>query len=831
MTKFYFQEPRLKLSSFGNFGVRLVTYSVYIILSISTLLFLFSGLSNLRWLGLMLSLFLIDRLLHIGQADRNLTKLKGKRINLAFYLTPSTRTVLDYAYRKAKSLGWNFNLVLFRELLTHRDIKTVLRRLEIDYGEIDQKLESYLNQSKESVNKKELLSKIEALVIASYEEAIVVHEKYIEPRNLLAALANITDPQISKLLSLFNVSATDFREAAIFGRYRRLFAGVRRLPATFGGFGHRPYRLRHRVMNRAWTARPTPILDQFSTDLTDLARTEKIGFLIGHKDESRRLLDTLSRPSKPNVLLVGWPGSGKTTMVANLAYRLVKDQVPKNLFDKRLVSLDIGSLMANAPAEILADRLKSAVDEIYQAGNIILHIPEFEDLLRTSGQEGLNAMDMLLPIFKSDVFPVVAETYPRDFKQSIEPRSDILNVFEVIRVEEIEKKEALRFLVYDSLILEKTFNIIITFRAIKKAVDLASRYFRPKLLPGSAEELLKQALIEAKHQDLKILGEDLVIVVAEKRSKIPLQRAGDEEVEKLLNLENLIHKHLINQNQAVKAVSEALRQYRSGLARRGGPIATFLFVGPTGVGKTELSKILTRLQFGSKDMMIRFDMSEYQEKISISRFLGSANQGMVSSLTEAVLEKPYSLILLDEFEKAHPDILNLFLQVFDDGRLTDNLGRTVDFQNTIIIATSNAHSGFIKTEIEKKRPIEEISEELKKKLTSIFRPELINRFSSTIVFRNLSLKEIVAITRIQLNQLTQTLKEVQGIDLSFDDTVIKKIAELGYSPVFGARPLRQVISEKIKSVLAEKLLRKEIARGNGMRVVLEGDSFVFKIEE
>ena len=292
-------------------------------------------------------------------------------------------------------------------------------------------------------------------------------------------------------------------------------------------------------------------------------------------------------------------------------------------------------------------------------------------------------------------------------------------------------------------------------------------------------------------------------------------------------MEKIIHERLIDQETAVQAVARTLREYRSGLSRKGGPMAAFLFVGPTGVGKTELSKILASIHFGSKEAMIRFDMSEYQTKESLYRFIGAPDGKSGGALTDAIREKPYGLILLDEFEKAHPDILNLFLQVCDDGRLTDSLGRTVDFQNTIIIATSNAHSNFIKSEIEKGGDMRIIGEELKKKLTDVFRPELLNRFSDIIVFRNLLSEHIEAIAKLMLAELADVLKEEHGIDLSFDDSAVKKIAELGYDPVFGARPLRGVISEKVRSILAENILKGELVKGSGVKLIFKDGKFNF----
>jgi len=342
-------------------------------------------------------------------------------------------------------------------------------------------------------------------------------------------------------------------------------------------------------------------------------------------------------------------------------------------------------------------------------------------------------------------------------------------------------------------------------------------------LPLSAVNLLKETVASAVRRRDKLVSSEDVINVAQMRVNIPLQAAGGAEAAKLLNLEQYIHKQLINQEGAVKAVAEALREYRTGLGRKGGPIGTFLFVGPTGVGKTELSKILAKVQFGSEEAMIRFDMSEYQDKQSFFQFIGSPDGASAGILTDRIREKPYSLILLDEFEKAHPDILNLFLQVFDDGRLTDNLGRVVNFENTIIIATSNAHSDFIKSEIESGKDMEVVSTELKKKLTSVFKPELLNRFSGIIIFKNLSEEDILKIARLQLTAFAESVKSSQSIFLSFTEPVLKKIAELGYDPVFGARPLRQVISGQLKDPLSKMILSGAASRGSKIQVDLSGD--------
>jgi len=828
MKQVYYNDPRLEMTSFGRFLIRLTSYSTYGVLAAAAIAF---SLSDIRWLsaiGILIALFLADRLLHFGQAESHLVNMPKGKVNLSYYVKPSAFSIIEYVFGKALLAGGDFGLYIAEKLINRKEIKKGLLRLDIKAEEVEMKIDEYIKSSMTTKNtKKELLVEAEKLIKVAFEHALLSRSEYIEPKDLFSALSDIGNPKVSKLLKLFNINKGDLENALIFSRYKIKFSGLRRLPSSLTGFAAKPFRVRQRAMNRAWTARPTPFLDQYSEDFTALARLEKVGFLIGHSQEHDRLVDVLARPGNPNALLVGDPGAGKSTLVAHLAYRIVKDRVPPPLFDKRLVSLEVGSLVAGAAEGELQERVQRIVEEIVRAGNIILYIPDIHNLLKTSGQMRLSAADVLMPAIKGSAFQTIGATYPREFKQYIEPNNDFVSVFEMIRVQEISEDEAIKFLVFDSIILEARYKMVISFSAVKQAVMLAHKYFRQKLLPASAEDLLKEALADAAEKGKKVLHSDDVTDIAQRKINIPLHAVKEAEAEKLLNLEELIHQRLVNQEDAVKAVARALREYRSGLSRKGGPIATFLFVGPTGVGKTELSKILTNIQFGSTDAMVRFDMSEYQNKESIYRFIGTPDGGTGGTLTNAISEKPYSLILLDEFEKAHPDILNLFLQVFDDGRLTDNLGRTVDFQNTIIIATSNAHSDFIKTEIEKGQVMKEISEELKKKLTDVFRPELLNRFSDTLVFKSLSPENIEAIAKIHLNDLSNTLREEQGIDLIFDESAVKKIAELGYDPVFGARPLRNVISKKVRSVLAEEILKGEIVRGNSVKIKFENEEFIF----
>jgi ATP-dependent Clp protease ATP-binding subunit ClpC len=829
--EYYFNEPRLLLTAGGEFLVRVVSYIFLIFLVASFFILFSSGMEPLKMAAFLVALFLIDRAIHFGQADRKLSELTGPRRNVARAVTPAAYRALSYAFRKSYLIGQNFHLLFLLELVQKKDIREILKRLDVKAEELALRIEEMFKKSTGGAkpDKKGNLELANELALLANESALAAGERFIEPRNFLAALTNVDDPGLKMLFSLFNINAQDVQAASVFGRFSRTIGRLRLLPAVLGGFAHRPRLLRHRVMNRSWTARPTPVLDQFSTDLTDLAREEKIGFLVGHENDYEKIIQIVSRPGKPNVILSGDPGVGKSTMIAHLAFRMVKDDVPPVLFDKRLVSLEINRLVADATGDVLSGRLEKLTDEILMAGNIVLFIPNIHDLFRTAEMKSLNAIDVILPVIKDGGIPVIGETYPRELKQFIEPRSDFLEQFEVVKVEEISEEEAVRFLTYESLIMEREYKVFITYRAIRQAVVLAHRYLRDKPLPGSASNLLKLALAEVKEMSGRVLDAELVAAVAEKTTRIPIQKAGGVETKKLLNLEEIIHEKFVNQDVAVRSVSRSLREYRSGLSRQGGPIATFLFVGPTGVGKTELAKILAKIQFGSKDAMERFDMSEYQDKSSIFRLIGNPDGSRTGTLTDAMIEKPYSLILLDEFEKAHPDVLNIFLQVFDDGRLTDSLGRTVSFENTIIIATSNAHSEFIKVETEKGRPGEEIADDLKKKLTDYFKPELINRFSDVIVFRNLNKDEIATITKLMMQDLAELASETNGITLSWDDNVIKQLVELGYSTVYGARPLRQTIAEKVRSVLAEKILKEEVKRGDSVKVTFLNGKFDFKI--
>ncbi len=829
----YLDDPRLRMTAAGRMLVRAASAVAYLVLVAATITFFISGMRFLVLTGAFLLLFLVDLVFHRGQGDVPIADiaLGTDRVNLARITAPSAFLAVERAFDRAAVGRGDFGLELARRLLEAPSIVEGLRRLDVDPGAFKAKIREMREGTEPAkCGRDDLIARADGILRAAFMQALEAGHQFITLSDVFSALPAAGGDAVGRVFAKFSIDPGDLEHALIFGAMVRR-GWFRRMPRTLGGFGLGTHRVvKHRIMNRAWTARPTPTLDRYGEDLTDLARDRKAGFLVGHKEEYGRLLETLARPINPNAILVGEPGIGKESIVRHLALSLVSDNVPKGLFDRRLVGLHIQSLVAGAPPEELEARLKAIVEEIVTAGNIILYIPDIHNLVRTSGTAYLSAADALMPIIMENRFPVVGSTYPREFKQLIEPRSDFAGMFEIVPVNEITEDEAMRVLTYESVILESDVRIAISFGAIKRAVMLAKRYMHGKFLPASAEELLKSALVDAERRGEKAVGPERVTSVAEEKVNIPMHEASRDEAQKLLHMEDLIHERLVDQEEAVKAVADAIREYRSGLTRKGGPIASFLFVGPTGVGKTELAKVLAAIQFGSEKMMVRFDMTEYQDKASVYRFIGSPDGAVRGALTDAVLAKPYALVLLDEFEKAYPDILNLFLQVLDDGRLTDNLGRTVDFTNTIVIATSNAHSDIVNDALRQGEGMAQIADYVKARLTDVFKPELINRFSRIVVFKDLSPDDLAKIVAINLQELIAMVKE-RGIYLDVAPEALQELAKRGYDPEFGARPLRRVIDEQVRAPLSLAILGQKVIKGNRVMLVYKDGAFDFMPEQ
>ncbi|MEZ4156594.1 MAG: ATP-dependent Clp protease ATP-binding subunit [Candidatus Paceibacterota bacterium] len=809
----------LGLNTTSRFIVRLIRWMSYSALITLVVVFTLSSLTGLNAVALMLALFLLDELCHMHKSKKNLARLKreGEEVNAADYLSPRAIRLLSRAQTRARISSTNLNLQVLNVLLTQADTKRAFERLEVKSDRLAAKLQEYLQKSSsKKVRHDKLHTQRDQLIKTGFERAQNHFDASIGNKDVLAALGYIKDFELDQLYSLFEINAHDVELASI-------LSVKKKNPKRH--FFARRYKVKEKRMNRSWTARPTPTLDQISTDLTDVVRAHGEGLLIGHVNEYDRLTDLLAKGRGANVLLVGEPGVGKTSLVKHLALQINSDRVPHELFDKRLVQLDTAALINTG--EHSKEYMQKLLNEIKQAGNIILYIPQISTLNKAQGSMSLTLADSLLPELKESSFALIASSYPKEFKSQLEENSQFKEAFSVINVEEMSEEEASHYLSYQSLILEQESPITISLKALRKAVSLAKRYFRQKMLPESALALLKETLADVQEKGREELFEEDVVNTAQKQVNVPLKKAKEKEAQSLVALEDTIHESYIDQEQAVKAVADALRQYRAGIANTKGPIASFLFIGPTGVGKTELSKILTKIQFGSEGAMKRFDMSEYQTKESTYRLIGSPDGAVQGALTEAVRLSPYALILLDEFEKAHPDILNLFLQVLDDARLTDNLGRTIDFSNTIIIATSNAHSDLIKQSLEAGQGIEQVEASVKGRLTEYFKPELINRFSKIVTFKPLSKEDTKKILNLELGRLAEQLKNEHTISLTVSEGAMTVLVEKGFDPVYGARPLKNTISEEVKNVVATMMLKGELKPGQILAVDAENGVLTF----
>lgn len=794
--------------------------------------FLSADLLWLRWVGVFMGLMLVDRIVHRREGDVPIPELLTRgRVNTARALAPGVYAVLIRAYEGSIVKKTVLSMEIARELSGKKEIREGLTRLDLDAKDFIAKIEDLLGREEAHTEegRVERIAFLEKLLGQAFRIAAQNGHRFIQLTDVFSSLPLSDGGLINRIFAMFNIEPGDLERALIFAAVSHHKDVFGRLPGEISGIVLPASRgVRHRVMNRAWTARPTPTLDRFGMDYTDAAREQAVGFLIGHEKEYEHMVTVLARESNPNAILSGEEGSGKETLIAHLAFQIEKDEVPPALFDKRLVSLDVARLVAGSAPEELQARLQVIVAEINLAGNIILLVPDIHNLVKTAGAGFISAADALLPVIRDNSFPILGTTFPREYRELIEPRSAFAGMFEVVDVGEISPEDAERILVYQALILETQTKATITFGAIKTAVSLAKKYFKNLLLPGSAVALLKSAVTGALGRGEKVINHESVIKAAEARVNVPLHESTAEESAKLLHLEDAIHARLIDQEEAVKAVADSLRQYRSGLARQGGPIASFLFVGPTGVGKTELAKILADIQFSSESAMMRFDMSEYKEKESIGRFIGVPNGSSDGTLTEALKKQPYGLVLLDEFEKASPDILDLFLQVLDDGRLTDSSGHTVSFENTIIIATSNAHSDIINETLNKGESMSSIADYLKTRLTDVFKPELINRFTRIVIFHDLRMEDMLKISALELNKMAKTMAD-KGQTLSFGAGVLEQIAKWGYDPAFGARPLKRAVDEHLRSPLASWILEQKPPRGAEIKVELSGEILNFSV--
>ena len=582
------------------------------------------------------------------------------------------------------------------------------------------------------------------------------------------------------------------------------------------------------TLAKEWTAGYTITLDRYAISLTDEIK-KTMPEIIGHESELKSVERILSRREINNVLLIGEPGTGRKSIVYNLAKRSFLGKSLPEVNYKRFLQLDLPSLLAELPdIEQVEATLDKILQEAVSAGNVVLVIDEFHNYIGQTTKPGvIDISGILTSYLHLPQFQIIAITTYEGLHKNIEPNSSILNFFEKVEVSEISKKETLLLLQNIILSLEKKYKIFISYQSLKEILNLTEKYMPNESFPEKAIDVLDESVIYlVQTAKEKILLPKHIAFIVKEKTQIPVGELEAKEKEILLNLEDLIHQRIINQDEAVKEIATALQRARSQISIRKGPMGGFLFLGPTGVGKTETSKALAEIYFGGEEKMIRLDMSEFQAIEDIARLLGSP--GEEGLLTTPVKENPFSLLLLDEFEKAHPNILNLFLQVLDEGYLTDGLGRKVDFKNTIIIATSNAGYQIILEAIKSNLEWHRVKERLLDFIFSegIFRPELINRFDGVIVFRPLSKENLLDIAELLLQKLKKNLSE-KGIEFVITPSLKEKIVELSYDPKFGAREMRRVIQDNVENILAKAILSGKIKRGD--KVEIKAENFSLKI--
>lgn len=651
--------------------------------------------------------------------------------------------------------------------------------------------------------------------------------------------------------------------------------------------------------------RTTQTLNQYSRDLTQLAREGKLDPVIGREEEIKRVIQILSRRTKNNPCLIGEPGVGKTAIAEGLAAKIVEGSVPDNIKNKRLLTLDLSGMVAGSKYRgEFEERIKRVINEVKNDGNVLLFLDELHTIIGAGGAEGaIDASNILKPSLARGEIQLIGATTIEEYRKYIEKDAALERRFQSVKVEEPGIEETVGILKGLRSRYEQHHKVTITDDAIKAAVKLSERYINDRFLPDKTIDLIdeaaskarlksytmpdeitkleeqlnklenekeeavkseafeeageikkKQARKKARLEKLKqkweddknstniIVGEDEVADVVSAWTRIPVQRIAQAETERLIKLEETLHNRVIGQDEAVTAIAKAIRRGRVGLKDPNRPIGSFLFLGPTGVGKTELSKALADAMFGTESALIRVDMSEFMEKHTVSKLIGSP-PGYVGydeggQLSEKVRRNPYSVILFDEVEKAHPDVFNVLLQVLDDGHITDSTGRVVDFKNTVIIMTSNAGAenivapktlGFA-TATDEKQNHENMKSKVMDEVKRIFKPEFINRIDEIIVFHMLNKEQIAKIVDIMINTVNKRTLEQMKISIELDGEAKKYIVEKGYDEKYGARPLRRTIQNEIEDNIAEKILEGKIKEGNKVKVSVKDGTLDFSLK-
>jgi ATP-dependent Clp protease ATP-binding subunit ClpC len=790
-----------------------------------------------------------------------------ERVDVTQFFSDATRELLQRGAQTALewgSLDLDTDHLLYAALQDDV-VRHVLDQVDADPEAIEAQLEDEAEKAERTDVAPSLSPDAKAALLAAYDESRELGASYVGPEHVLLALAQDTDSQAGQLLQRFGLSHTKLRGAVIRGVEP---AGAPRDTSK------------------------TPRLDEFGRDITQEAREGKLDPVIGRADEIEQTIEILSRRTKNNPALLGEPGVGKTAIAEGIAQRVVNDEVPETLAGRRIVALDLAAMIAGTKYRgEFEERLKTVIDEVRGASDeLILFIDELHTVVGAGAAEGaMDASNMLKPALARGELHVIGATTLDEYRKNIEKDPALERRFQPVLVREPTVDETIEILHGLKDRYEAFHRVRISDEAIVAAAELSDRYIRDRFLPDKAIDLIDQAgarvrlRVKTKDDGTRSLEEDLrrlarerdqataaedygragelseqmdsrrgeledrrrgrqrapevtaddIAEVVSRATGIPVSQLSTEERERLMRLEEHLHARIVGQEEAVAAVAEAVRRSRAGLGDPNRPVGSFLFLGPTGVGKTELARTLAEALFGDEDLMIRFDMSEFQERHTVSRLVG-APPGYVGyeeagQLTEQVRRRPYSVLLFDEIEKAHGDVFNILLQILDDGRLTDAQGRTVDFKNTVVIMTSNLGANRIQEYARTGGDFDQLKAELMDILQTSFRPEFINRIDEIIVFRALTDEQLLDITRLLLDRLARRLR-AQRIEVVFTDEALRLLAREGFDPQFGARPLRRTIQRLVENELSRLVLTGTVEPGDRVAVDVVDDELRFDVE-
>ncbi len=726
---------------------------------------------------------------------------KKKNIYIEKYFTDLILHIIDLSIIDAtkKKVSGFYPLFLLKRMMKLERVMILFTRLAISTKTISNTIDKIIKENKIPENQREF--SLRNLAHKSFDIAVRKNLSKVTELEVMEALVE-TDNIVKDLLIDYGISDKEIK-----GAIEWIYESERIIKKKAVEVRNRFKRTKH-WKNQIWTSTVTPLLDTVGRDLTQ----EAMGFypLVGREDEMKQIFNILESDTY-GIILVGEQGVGITKIIEGIAQKIITRNVPKSLFDKRVLTMSVGKVLALSQGGKVKKIINQLIYEIQRSGNIILVLEDLPSILSVNTEDASIILEqLLLEIVNNKNVVLIGSADHETYKQT---KSPLVSAMQVVEIDELSENETLKVLQNMAPYLELEYGVFITYQSLFAVVEL-SKYLHDLAQPAQSVRLLRQICQMVSASKNKLITKEIVQREISKMANLPLQTASGSETDVLVNLENIIYEKYINQSEAVSAVASSLRRARADITNKKRPIGTFLFLGPTGVGKTYLAKRLSEIYFNSEDRMIRLDMSEYQETQAIRNLIG-APKGTTDTSDEGVLieslkKNPFSVILLDEFEKAHPDVHNIFLQIMEDGRLTSSKGIVYDFTHTIIIATSNAGAVRIQELVESGKDIEYIKETLKKEeLNKYFKPELLNRFDNIVVFKPLSYEHIKSVAKILLDELVGRFKD-KGIDLEYSKTAIETLSEEGYNSTQGARPLKRVIQNKIEDKIAKLILSNEL---------------------